>query len=70
MMNKLERLNEFVNQMRDETGYVKKRMSRETGLSYNTIKSYLVRMAVEASDARRTLPGDLHNQGESASPRL
>ena len=33
-----------------EDDYGKKRMSRETGLSYNTIKSYLARMEAEAPD--------------------
>ena len=34
-----------------EGGYGKKRMSRETGLSYNTIIKYLERMDAEASGA-------------------
>lgn len=37
-----------------ENGYGKKRMSRETGLSYNTIKSYLQRMEAEISEASST----------------
>lgn len=33
-----------------QKGYAKKRMSRETGLSNNTVKSYLKRMGVEPAD--------------------
>lgn len=35
-------------------GYAKKRMSRETQLSYNTIKSYLQRMESEANEIQPT----------------
>ena len=35
-------------------GYGKKRMSRETQLSYNTVKSYLVRMEAESANTSST----------------
>ena len=67
-----------------EKYFGKKRMSRETGLSYNTVKSYLVRMETETSAGKRSPvegPGGqrtllsetkgvpyLHDQDEPRSP--
>ena len=45
-------------------GYGKKRMSRETRLSYNTVKKYLERMDAEASD------GEVGNPDSGRSPAV
>ena len=52
----------------------KKRMSRETGLSYNTVKSYLQRMGAETGDAilNDTISsvGERANEIRAAVPKL
>jgi transposase len=49
-----------------EEGYGKKRLSRETGLSYNTVKTYLARMEAEASAGPgREIPSRVLKSGEA-----
>ncbi len=47
-------------------GYGKKRMTRETQLSYNTVKTYLTRMAAETT----VNGGDVDAEDEGAAPRV